>query len=1785
MASTGGSIDGTLTLPLEVFQDAFHIGQALERRLVQVEIASQPVASTTGTDPSDPEPVALGGVAEMRAWAGSVLVHAYASPSGSLAVRISGEDYADFGLSGPTDANASSALKASFAFVYGPPWQAECAAHLRSDCPLGFEDPVSGYVQHPTDVCVDSAACDPDYFDTQGQVPPVFVLTVPYWQSDPRVTHFLPPQTVIATPQNSHLYMIRLASGNPNRTGQVLGVIKPSLRKLPDVNAYAFSGTTSFAVSPMQRELLEDTIDVGKWVGSQPPAIGNLTAADTPGYCVDGVPRDVFVPLQNELTSTGTSFEDSWQFYLQIATQAAQTADQLGQQLLQQNLAISEREEAAGEQLATLCGDVGALSQVSVDTSGHVTAGAGDPTLAACLSEPTTDVVFLSTQLPQALQSASDKTGWLKSNVLQCSGVGSSDPLCQKSSLSYDTLGVVQPITPAPPNNACGPIAAIAASDSWGSAGGGFEGTPFHKLLNDPTFSAASMQTFASALQLNVDLWGNWQVTFAGAPILDSTAATLWPGCLRTTCANVPSADALSKAFRWCPANLATTSLAALGTCDATDVNQELNMLRWRVQGALWMVAASAGAMPPNMFNMPIPVATWPPSQQSVALPAAYPGQLVPTPASQSGQSPALNGYQLQLQPGVTTSADQLDLGTVWDIAPSWGEFTAHAANEIPAWYRGLYNSSAIGPAGFLKHGWYQSASLNWPNCAAGGFVGGSQSNNGCPGAIGLGQLLDAAGPNIDGLVCTQPFGSSSPIDPVGTSGNSFADIISGFKTGYDTTDFGGANALCGQATRFPPFLTGACVWSGPQFSEVYDCRFSDWNTGIALWADKSQCACESIQGAQGQTTEIAPGCGVGVSSSAEAAFLANAPSNRLPWQRSFAFANLTAENGTCNALAQLVQTAALVCTAQAHGLGAGGSNGSPPQIHSVADIPLLQAWLSTKGTLLSLSVQQLFVEGIPNRVISDFKGGQVGLGSKAGTHGTDVLNMEQALTTLPAAWANVGGDLQQIASAIAGAQLALQAAQLSEDSALNNIAIEQLRVQTEMAQQVSAFVSQVASLLPEVAACASTVAGNALGVAACASVPQGFANAMSAGASAAIGLASGAQELTDLNQQITTDQATQANQVAQALNQLNAATVTPWTNIQDSLGKIRSALLSVQQAGADLQLTSSQAAYQAAIGTGADFATLADGETLPVPVNTVLRRQASATELRYQAALINAKALAYMARRAIEQRLGVPLSALTTAVGPLDPPASWADDICSSTGINYKALATASSPDAGGQGSPADQQVITQFANSWVGDYVAKLSNFVQYFNVQYPSHQGQDTAILSLREDLLPPLRQCTALAPNLLLESGDLDDVMSPGAAQSRQGWVLGPCDSVGGKCLTVLNGNLLGSPQDGPIGAVQASSAVPTGTVPGDATGIAWLSDVSQAVPPADAGASEGGAASPIPPGAVVQAVNLSTGSYILSWWDQARDASGNLPTGSESGPETAYDVRVLDGTGRLLGEYSDLPFVPAGTQPPLWGPRRAISFSVPQPATYYVAFGASVAGSQLGSVAIADVQLEVSQEGQPTPYVATTTSRMVPSTNCTPSDSDLRAAFQHVCSANGNCWYQLTTPIVIDTQALNSGTSSLGAKLAQANYNFRHVNLALNLVGTDVHDCSNDPTQNCFGSGYIEYTLQHDATNAKIVDYNGNARVFDFGTANVQHGKALAAERYITLPISANDQGLISQPGVQHIEFQGRPLDGVYQLQIWDSPDLRWSNLQDVQIVLNYEYWSEIIANGNSKAGQ
>jgi len=162
--------------------------------------------------------------------------------------------------------------------------------------------------------------------------------------------------------------------------------------------------------------------------------------------------------------------------------------------------------------------------------------------------------------------------------------------------------------------------------------------------------------------------------------------------------------------------------------------------------------------------------------------------------------------------------------------------------------------------------------------------------------------------------------------------------------------------------------------------------------------------------------------------------------------------------------------------------------------------------------------------------------------------------------------------------------------------------------------------------------------------------------------------------------------------------------------------------------------------------------------------------------------------------------------------------------------------------------------------------------------------------------------------------------------------------------------------------------------------------------------------------------------------------------------------------------------------------------------------------------------------------------------------------------------------------VLDTAAIETGISPLSSKFARGNFNFRNISVALNVAGTGVIDCSRSPTSGCYTSAYLNYSLEHVANDIPILDYKNEAKIFDFGIGAINGAKALTAERVITQPISSADQGLLGQPQFTKTELGGRPLTGTYRLRIYDQPGLVWENVDDIQIVLNYRYWSRVQAN-------
>jgi hypothetical protein len=354
------------------------------------------------------------------------------------------------------------------------------------------------------------------------------------------------------------------------------------------------------------------------------------------------------------------------------------------------------------------------------------------------------------------------------------------------------------------------------------------------------------------------------------------------------------------------------------------------------------------------------------------------------------------------------------------------------------------------------------------------------------------------------------------------------------------------------------------------------------------------------------------------------------------------------------------------------------------------------------------------------------------------------------------------------------------------------------------------------------------------------------------------------------------------------------------------------------------------------------------------------------------------------------------------------------------------------------------------------------------------------------------------------------------------------------------------------------------------------GVADGGTVAAGVRAAGAGASVGVGAD-WPTGWISQATTLEAGTYRLTFKDLALDANGNATT---SGVAYAVAVFGLDSWSSTL--LAPQPFVPSGT----WTDRER-TFTISSSGNVRLAFRASVEGAQqLGSVALANVQLEKldGTSSSSVVYQRTQGALSVPASYCHPQSGErFRDLFTHDCEADGRCYWELVTPFRVPVTLLSRADLPEGAP-NRTRYNHRLGQLALNVVGSGVRDCEGVADYGtCASAQSVDYTLEHDATGAELYGLESNAfragpYAFSFGKASLS-GRAIAAERNFTY-LSTADRSIAFGGGVGKGDFDGRPIDGgtLYRLRIWDSPELRWDRVDDIQVLLTYRYWSKLRGN-------
>ncbi len=139
------------------------------------------------------------------------------------------------------------------------------------------------------------------------------------------------------------------------------------------------------------------------------------------------------------------------------------------------------------------------------------------------------------------------------------------------------------------------------------------------------------------------------------------------------------------------------------------------------------------------------------------------------------------------------------------------------------------------------------------------------------------------------------------------------------------------------------------------------------------------------------------------------------------------------------------------------------------------------------------------------------------------------------------------------------------------------------------------------------------------------------------------------------------------------------------------------------------------------------------------------------------------------------------------------------------------------------------------------------------------------------------------------------------------------------------------------------------------------------------------------------------------------------------------------------------------------------------------------------------------------------------------------------------------------------------------RLADGNFNFRVNRVAVNVVGSAVLDCSRAArTEECYAGANIQYDMRQSGA-VTLENFESEHLGFHSEPGVIARARALAAERYLTNPLSSADRALLTD--YQRAEWWGRPLSGLYVVRIHGAPEIVWQNLEDIQILLTYDYWT------------
>jgi hypothetical protein len=583
---------------------------------------------------------------------------------------------------------------------------------------------------------------------------------------------------------------------------------------------------------------------------------------------------------------------------------------------------------------------------------------------------------------------------------------------------------------------------------------------------------------------------------------------------------------------------------------------------------------------------------------------------------------------------------------------------------------------------------------------------------------------------------------------------------------------------------------------------------------------------------------------------------------------------------------------------------------------------------------------------------------------------------------------------------------------------------------------------------------------------------------------------------------------------------------------------------------------------------------------------NTAMRRRYNTVAIQYQKAFEEARNAAFLARRALEFRLGIDMAALDRDYPRVSAPAQWADALYSLQGVQY----------ANVRGMTTFQD-MEHYADAFIGDYVKKLEIFAEDYAAEHAFSQASDTAVLSMKNDLFAIRDYKLGLSDNLLYHSENVD--LETGYTGSADGDLL-PAGFVGwrmGGCPIVADDQLHrvkyvdAEPQEPCIFTVPISPDAKWDPMvvtdnpfdkgsPGFFVGnkvpsdLPWIGDDPDALEKRPSCQSPEGCQDS---GYLYQRVSLEAGDYILSYYDQLYD--------------TEYSVEVV-----MLDADQEVALAEETIFPDSSWQRRTIRFYVPEaqdswtlkseielrfhPGAGKAAMGLSrfqlVADDYLGNAK--DLAYQKTTDTRKTKPIGTNdpdgkkfrekfTYRCI--YECPDGDSFEPCKTLHSALMPYRCFYETNLRLNPAGNQADAGVTPVN--VAKGNFNYRHQRLGLNIVGNRIKNCEDSLTPDmCLDNGMLNYSLQHKGL-VQIRNHYDDVVDFNMTSAWFRDAKALAIETRLGMPMSSADRDAMST--LMHGEFRGRPLMGDYVLRIYDEGDLDWDKMTDIQWFIEYDYWT------------